>query len=117
VNRMELLLNAKKFKCMPASIRLAAMYYRWVMFDLLASGDRKTYNSTRHFRCWLKESIRSSGLTIASLPQVSQKNFLGVWFKCDREMDIASLKAMTHEFYDIKKRYNGFTAIEITASE
>jgi len=77
------------------------------------TGNLEEYGKTQNMRLWLVETLNSLCITQEMLPVIDEENFYSIWFEVDREIDKISFKDMKHEFYEVKKRYWGYEAVEI----
>ena len=113
MNELKSFENKQRFKKLPVHVQLISKYHQWLMYDLRVTGNTDSFEQTYVMRKWLTETLKALGVEQDILPIINEKNYLRTWYECNEKLDIFSLKAMEDEFYDIKKRYNGYTAVKI----
>lgn len=113
MNRIEKLRKIKVFKSLPYGIQLISLYHNWVMFDFRKTGAIDSFEETFQMRQFLIQIYKSMDIDFSIVPTVNEENYLSTWFRIRKELDIESVKEMDHDFYEIKRRYNGYSAVEI----
>ena len=97
--------------------RLLINWYAWIMQDMLATKNSDTFFEYVEFMDWMQVSLDYNDLDHESIIEFSSKEQLSFWFEFDRSFDKQSLMDMQPDKqYEIKKRYNGYTMVEICNS-
>jgi len=90
----------------------------WINWIDWSERQSLTLNLSNHYeaaRDWLTSELHSWYDIYENVGvEVNEKNYISIWFEFDRSFDKQSLIDMKPDkSYDIKKRYNGYTMVEI----
>jgi len=106
--------NFEVWSTLPDSIQALCKWHRWIIWDMRSTGNTEEYTDYQQMRLWLTETLRCLEVTSDMLPIVDEKNYMSIWFECDNLLNKQSLLDMQHEFYDLKKKYNGYSMVDLT---
>lgn len=105
---MGLNLSKLKYLKLPAETKAILKWYSWIVWE----NHKDTKLKYETFISYTENIISAMSLDFDILPVVTENNYMKIWFQCEKELDKESLRNMEHEFYTMKKRYNGYSVIE-----
>jgi hypothetical protein len=109
---LERIKSKQTIKKLPENIYYHLLFHSWVDFDMRATGNMETYFDYLESMKFLYKNLAEYEYD-ESVKLVDYKNFLGVYFKCSRILDLESLRTMRGDNYKWKKMYRGWTVSAI----
>ena len=98
-------------KKLPENIYYHLLFHEWIDFDMRATGNLETYCEYLNSMKFLLKELENYEYD-KSIKLIDYDNFIGVYFKCSRVLDLESLKNMKHENYKWKKMYRGWCVFD-----
>ena len=106
-------------KKLPLEHQLLMDWINWIDWDAIESISLKLSNRCEVVRDWLTSELHEWFDIYENVGvKVNQENQMAIWFEFDRSFDKQSLLDMkSDKSYEIKKRYNGYTMVEICITD
>ena len=115
-NRLEVLKRKKKYESLPDALKYIMLWSKWLIWDANKTNNRETLNEYWNMRNWMQHVLLLTyKLDDNIAPDVTEENYMRVWFELDAALNKEDLKSMKHIKYDMAFRYNGVTPIDLTA--
>jgi len=93
--------NMQKWKRVDPRIKVLIKFYQWLCMDREINNPM-AYIEHIHFTPFLFDLLDKNKIDIAIAPKmVSEKNFIGAWFDCKKEINTQSIKDMNSKYCKI----------------
>jgi len=100
---------------LPKEYQLLVDWVSWINWDMLQSLSLEMFTEHQVMIDWLTGELHEWFDVYEDLGQrINQDNYMNFWFEFDRQFDKQSILDMEeNKSYEIKKRYGGYTMVEV----
>jgi len=104
-----------KRKDIPKEYLLLVDWYEWIKYDMFTSLSLELFCEYEVMLDWLTEELHEKFDIYETIGnEITQDNYMSFWFEFDRSFNKESILDMeADKKYEIKKRYGGYTMIEL----
>ena len=97
VTALDLFKKRQKWSQVPDCYKIFAKWHQWILWDYRKTGNLDLFYEYQDFRLWLIPILESYNLTGHDLPEINEKNYMKIWFECEKKIDKESLKEFDHD--------------------